>query len=208
VAAHIVIGPGTAGDTGGLRSTEHRVMTFGGNLLIGASGSGAVAFLPMYLSALRAEFSGRVTVLMTHSATTFLPASTMALFADRVVTAEDPATWARTNHVSLADEHDAFMVLPATANTLAAVAIGGAPNQLTTTVLEFPSPAVFFPVMSAHMWAKASVQRNVSRLRSDGHEVVDPAEGPRYDVSLGRIVTGPTPPTPPQFVSKVAERLR
>jgi phosphopantothenoylcysteine decarboxylase len=49
-------------------------MTFGGNLLIGASGSGAVAFLPMYLSALRAELTGSVTVLMTHTATTFLPA--------------------------------------------------------------------------------------------------------------------------------------
>ena len=183
-------------------------MTFGGNLLIGASGSGAVAFLPMFLSALRAEFTGSVTVLMTHSATTFLPAATMGLFADRVVTGDDPATWARTNHVSLAEEHDLFVVLPATANTLAAAAAGGAPNQLTTTVLEFPSPVVFFPVMSGRMWAKAAVRRNVEQLRSDGHEVVDPGEGPRYDVSLGRIVTGPTPPTPPQFVSKVAERLR
>jgi len=183
-------------------------MTFGGNLLIGASGSGAVAFLPMYLSALRAELTGSITVLMTQTATTFLPASTMALFADHVVTAEDPATWARTNHVSLADRHDLFVVLPATANTLAATAGGGAPNLLTTTVLEFPSPVVFFPTMSGSMWAKASVQRNVEQLRSDGHEVVEPVDGPRYDVSLGRIVTGPTPPTPPQFVSKVAERLR
>ncbi|MFC0543446.1 flavoprotein [Kutzneria chonburiensis] len=183
-------------------------MTFGGNLLIGASGSGGVAFLPMYLSALRAEFTGTVTVLMTHTATTFLPASTMALFADRVVTAVDPATWARANHVSLADEHDLFVVLPATANTLAAVAGGGAPNLLTTTVLEFPSPVVFFPAMSGLMWTKASVQRNVTQVRSDGHEVVEPADGPRYDVSLGRVVTGPTPPSPPQFVSKVVERLR
>jgi phosphopantothenoylcysteine decarboxylase len=183
-------------------------MTFGGNLLIGASGSAAVALLPMFVSALRAEFSGAVTVLMTHSATTFLPASTVSLFADHVVTGDNPGSWARSNHVSLAEEHDAFVVLPATANTLAAVAIGGAPNQLTTTVLEFPSPVVFFPVMSGRMWAKPSVRRNVELLRSDGHEVVDPDEGPRYDVSLGRFVTGPMPPTPPQFVSKVAERLR
>jgi phosphopantothenoylcysteine synthetase/decarboxylase len=183
-------------------------MTFGGNLLIGASGSGAVAFLPMFLSALRTEFSGSVTVLMTHSATTFLPASTMGLFADRVVTGGDPTTWARTNHVTLAEEHDLFVVLPATANTLAAAAIGGAPNLLTTTVLEFPTPVVFFPVMSAQMWAKPSVQRNAALLREDGHEIVNPAVGPRYDVALGRFVTGPTPPTPPQFVSKVAERLR
>jgi phosphopantothenoylcysteine synthetase/decarboxylase len=177
------------------------------NLLIGASGSGAVAFLPMYLSALRAEFSGRVTVLMTHTATTFLPASTMSLFADEVVTGDDPGAWARSNHVSLAEHHDLFVVLPATANTLAAAASGAAPNLLATTVLEFDSPAVFFPVMSGPMWAKSAVQRNVDTLRLDGHEVVDPGVGPRHDVSLGRVVTGPTPPTPPQFVEKVVSRL-
>ena len=36
-----------------------------------------------FISALRAEFAGTVTVLMTHIATRVVPASTMALFADR-----------------------------------------------------------------------------------------------------------------------------
>jgi phosphopantothenoylcysteine synthetase/decarboxylase len=161
----------------------------------------------MYLSALRAEFSGNVTVLMTHTATTFLPASTMGLFADQVVIGDDPSAWARTNHVSMAEHNDLFVVLPATANTLAAVASGAAPNLLATTVLEFGSPVVFFPVMSGQMWAKTAVQRNVDTLRVDGHDVVDPGVGPRYDVALGRSVTGPMPPAPPQFVAKVISLL-
>ncbi|MFC0437626.1 flavoprotein [Kutzneria buriramensis] len=182
--------------------------TFGGRLLIGAGGSGAVALLPVFLSALRAEFTGTVTVLMTHTATTFLPASTMGLFADQVVTGDDPRTWARDNHVTLAEDHDLYVVLPATANLLAAAATGAAPNLVATTVLESASPVAFFPVMSAQMWAKPAVQRNVAQLRSDGHEVIDPGVGPRYDVGLARVVSGPTPPAPPQFVAKVRELLR
>lgn len=183
--------------------TDTAPSTFSGRLLIGASGSGGVAFLPMFISALRAEFTGTVTVLMTHTATSFLPASTVALFADRVVTGDEPASWARDNHVSLADGHDLFVVLPATANLLSAVACGAAPNLLAATVLEATAPVVFFPTMSGPMWAKPSVQRNVEQLRADGHEVVEPGVGPRYDVSLGRFVTGPTPPAPPRFTALV-----
>jgi phosphopantothenoylcysteine decarboxylase len=178
-----------------------------GRLLIGASGSGGVAFLPMYLSALRAEFAGTVTVLMTHTATRFVPAATIALFADRVVTGDEPASWARDNHVSLADGHDLFVVLPATANLLSAVAGGAAPNLLATTVLESAKPVVFYPLMSAQMWARPSVRRNVEQIRADGHEVAEPPVGPRYDVSLGRFVTGPTPPAPPAFVERIRSGL-
>jgi phosphopantothenoylcysteine decarboxylase len=62
-----------------------------GRLLIGATGSGAVAFLPMYISALRSQFTGSISVLMTHTATAFLPPHTVSLFADHVLTAESPA---------------------------------------------------------------------------------------------------------------------
>jgi phosphopantothenoylcysteine decarboxylase len=53
--------------------TSNEASPFGGRLLIGATGSAAVASLPMYLTALRAAFTGTVTVLMTHTAATFLP---------------------------------------------------------------------------------------------------------------------------------------
>jgi phosphopantothenoylcysteine synthetase/decarboxylase len=187
--------------------TESTPSTFGGRLLVGASGSAGVAFLPMFLSALRGEFTGIVTVLMTHTATRFLPASTMALFAERVVSGDDAASWAGDNHVSLADGHDLLVVLPTTANLLSAVAAGAAPNLLSATVLEFASPSVFYPVMSGQMWAKPSVLRNVEQLRADGHDVIDPGTGPRYDVSLRRFVTGPTPPAPSQFVERVRAGL-
>lgn len=73
---------------------------------------------------LRSVFKGVITVLMTHTATTFLPAHTVALAADRVVTGGEAATWPRDNHATLAAGHDLMMILPATANFLSVAASG------------------------------------------------------------------------------------
>jgi phosphopantothenoylcysteine decarboxylase len=179
-----------------------------GRLLIGATGSGAVAFLPMYISALRSQFAGSISVLMTHTATAFLPPHTVSLFADHVITAESPATWAHDNHVTLAAEHDALAVLPATANLLSAVAAGAAPNLLCATIMTSAIPVVFFPVMTGDMWNKPSVQRSVSQIREDGYRVVDPAWGPRYDTGLGTTVQSPMPPSPPQFIEVMKDLMQ
>ncbi|MFJ4990285.1 flavoprotein [Streptomyces sp. NPDC088732] len=156
---------------------------------------------------MRTVFTGTITVLMTHTATVFLPAHTVALSADRVVTGASADTWPRENHATLAAEHDMTAVLPATANVLSSVAAGAAPNMLSATIMAAVHPVVFFPVMSGSMWQKPAVQRNVDRLRQDGYEVVDPAWGMRYDVALGESVDSPMPPAPPRFIEMVRELM-
>jgi phosphopantothenoylcysteine decarboxylase len=187
--------------------TDSQPGPFGGRLLIGATGSAVVAFLPMYISALRNEFTGSVSVLMTHTAAEFLPAHTVGLFADRVVTGEPPSTWPADNHASLAAGHDMIAVFPATANVLAAVASGSAPNMLCGTILAAEAPVVFFPVMTGEMWKKPAVQRSVDRLRGDSYQVIDPPWGSRYDVQVGRQVETPMPPPPPRFVEVIREHM-
>jgi phosphopantothenoylcysteine synthetase/decarboxylase len=187
--------------------TDNQPGTFGGRLLIGASGSAAVAFLPMYISALRNQFTGSVSVLMTHTAREFLPAHTVGLFADRVLTGEPASTWPHDNHATLAAQHDMLAVFPATANILSAVAAGGAPNMLCATILGADFPVVFFPVMTGEMWKKPAVQRSVEQLRGDGYHVIDPPWGTRYDVQLGKPVDGPMPPPPPRFVDVISEHM-
>ena len=187
--------------------TETSPATFGGRLLIGATGSAAVAALPVYISALRGGFTGSVSVLMTHTAKKFLPAHTVALFADRVITGEPASTWPENNHAALAAEHDMLAIFPATANMLAAVAAGAAPNMLCATVLAAEFPVVFFPVMTAEMWKKPAVQRNVDRLRGDGYHVNEPPWGSRYDVQAGQLVEGPMPPPPPAFAEAISTHM-
>ncbi|MEW2294774.1 flavoprotein [Streptomyces sp. NPDC006743] len=185
--------------------TSNNPGVFGGRLLIGATGSAAVATLPVYINALRAGFTGTITVLMTHTAATFLPPHTVGLFADRVVTGTRPDDWGRENQATLAAGHDMMTVLPATANMLSAVATGAVPNLLTATIAAAGFPVVFFPVMTDGMWGKPAVRRNVEQLRLDGYHVVDPQQGQRYDVGLGEFVEGPMPPAPPRFVDVVRE---
>ncbi|KIF76692.1 flavoprotein [Streptomyces sp. 150FB] len=184
---------------------SNEMNTFGGRLLIGATGSAAVASLPVYINALRGAFTGTVTVLMTHTAATFVPPYTVGLFADRVVTGGTPDEWPRVNQATLAAEHDMMAVLPATANMLSVVATGGVPNMLSATITAADFPVVFFPVMTGEMWRKPAVQRNVDQVRQDGYHVVDPPWGQRYDVGLGEFIDSPMPPPPPQFVDVVRE---
>ncbi|GGM23930.1 hypothetical protein GCM10010129_80410 [Streptomyces fumigatiscleroticus] len=185
--------------------TSNNPSAFGGRLLIGATGSAAVATLPMYINALRTTFTGTVTVLMTHTAATFLPPHTVGLFADRVVTGTTPDDWARENQTTLAAEHDMMAVLPATANMLSATATGAVPNMLCATIAAADFPVVFFPVMTGEMWGKPAVRRNVDQLRRDGYHVVDPEWGQRYDVGLREFVKAPMPPAPPRFTEVVRE---
>ncbi|GAA4577702.1 flavoprotein [Planotetraspora kaengkrachanensis] len=187
--------------------SDTEVSSFGGRLLIGATGSAAVASLPTYISALRTAFTGTVTVLMTHTAATFLPPHTVALFADRVVTGATAAAWPRDNHATLAAQHDLMAVLPTTANMLSVTATGGAPNLLSTTILAATFPVVFFPVMTGEMWESPAVTRNVRQIREDGYHVVDPSWGSRYDVALGEFVKSPMPPAPPRFIEVIRDLM-
>jgi phosphopantothenoylcysteine decarboxylase/phosphopantothenate--cysteine ligase len=41
----------------------------------------------------------------------------------------------------------------------------------------FTGPVILAPAMNCEMWEKASVQRNVTRLREDGVQMVGPGEG-------------------------------
>jgi phosphopantothenoylcysteine synthetase/decarboxylase len=176
-------------------------------VLIGASGSAAVMMLPMYVGALRGALGGTYTVVMTHTAATFLPPHTVELVAERVVSGDSPAGWAEDNHARLVAGHDILVVLPATAHTLAQAATGGAPNRLSAVILAADFPVVFFPVMNDAMWNKPAVKRNIAQLREDGYHVNEPVWGDRYDVGSGAVLHDPTLPPPPVVAQVVGGLL-
>jgi phosphopantothenoylcysteine decarboxylase len=174
---------------------------------VGACGSPAVMMLPMYLGELRATLGGTVTVLMTHTAATFLPPHTAGLLAERVVSGDDPADWPAENQARLVEEHDILVVLPATANILSIAATGAAPNRLSAVILASAFPVVYFPAMNSAMWSKPAVRRNVEQLREDGQHVAEPVPQERYDVFARHAVNDPTLPPPPQVARIVADLL-
>jgi phosphopantothenoylcysteine decarboxylase/phosphopantothenate--cysteine ligase len=81
------------------------------------------------------------------------------------------------NHIKLADEADALVIAPATADILAKMAHGMAGDLLTTLVLVTRAPIFFAPSMNVNMWEKEIVQQNVGTLVARGFHLIEPEEG-------------------------------
>ena len=172
---------------------------------MGVSGSAAVLSLPSYLATLRAMLAKEVRVIMTAAAASILPASTVALICDGVFLDEKPTAQKKPGHIELANWCDMFVALPASANLLGLVANGIAPNLLTTAILASPKPVVFCPNLTATMWHKAAVQRNIETLRADGHVVVDPELTMAYEVDSGEMRESWVIPEPEQLIERLQQ---
>ena len=74
----------------------------------------------------------------------------------------------RQQHIGLARWCELFILAPATANTLAAVAAGLTPELVSLVACALPrqTPAVFAPAMNADMWLNPITQRNVDSSES------------------------------------------
>lgn len=80
-------------------------------------------------------------------------------------------------HISLADEADAFVIAPASANTISKIATGVADNLLTSIACAYKKPILFAPAMNCGMWENPAVQTNISTLANRGHVFVEPENG-------------------------------
>ncbi|HEX4221950.1 MAG TPA: flavoprotein [Pseudonocardiaceae bacterium] len=162
------------------------------SLSIIVCGSIAAVAAPSYLAWLRQEVDVPLRVLLTHSAQRFVTPQVIGWHADETYTSDDPDL----NPTEFARRSLGVVVLPATANTLAAAALGLAGTPAQTALLAGDRPALFFPNMNSTMWAKKSTQRNVEALRADGHVVVEPVERPVFELWNRTNIVGLTLPTP------------
>jgi phosphopantothenoylcysteine decarboxylase / phosphopantothenate---cysteine ligase len=165
-------------------------------LLIGMAGSIHSALIFTYLDELQERFAGEVAFVLTSSASQMVSVPALRACApDRVFTDQwdSSPVVPMPLHIRLATWADAFVVLPASANLLGKAANGIADDLLTTLLISYQRPIVFAPAMNIAMWQSKPVQRNVQRLKEDGHLVVH--ADPGLDVQGGEVVqgVGPTP---------------
>ena len=80
-------------------------------------------------------------------------------------------------HLELAANCDAYLIAPASANTLARAATGNADSMLTTSFLACTAPRLVAPAMNDRMYTDAATQANLVTLRERGVTVIDPGEG-------------------------------
>ena len=132
----------------------------------------------------------RVKVVMTEHATEFVgPTTFRALTHEKVAVGlfddpEDPI-----HHVSLAQEADAFLIAPCTANVIAKIANGIADDLLTTTALATTAPLVIAPAMNVNMYDNGATRYNIGKLHIRGARIVEAGDGYLAcgDVGKGRL---------------------
>jgi phosphopantothenoylcysteine decarboxylase/phosphopantothenate--cysteine ligase len=89
-------------------------------------------------------------------------------------------------HVDLAEAADCLVIAPATADLMARLVHGEAPDVLTSVALASRAPLIVCPSMDAEMWRHPATRANVAALRRRGAIVVDPETG-----ELASGLTGP-----------------
>lgn len=183
---------------------KHNVLE-GARIVLGVCG-GIAAYKSVSLLRLLTGAGARVRVIMTASARKFVgPATFEALSGSPVFTDlfDDPVPDAAIRHISWAEEADAVVVAPATANILGKLANGVADDALSTFLLAVTCPVVLCPSMNPHMYESAPVRRNLDTLLRDGHTVLLPGEG---EMACGTSGTGRLP-EPDQILDRLRCRL-
>jgi phosphopantothenoylcysteine decarboxylase/phosphopantothenate--cysteine ligase len=172
-------------------------------LLLGVSG-GIAAYKALELVRLATKAGHAVRVVQTPASEQFVGRASFAgLTGAPVLTDEferDPARGAfpdqsppvhdPLSHLELVRNADAFLIAPASANTIAKLAAGLADNLLTSAALAATCPVIVAPAMNNHMYENAATQANLDTLRSRGITVLDPGHGDlgsRGEYGVGRL---------------------
>jgi phosphopantothenoylcysteine decarboxylase/phosphopantothenate--cysteine ligase len=182
-------------------------------LLLGVTG-GIAAYKALELTRLALKAGHQVRVLMTEAATSFVgPASFAAITGAPVLRSEhepdplrgafprDPAPeHAPLSHLALVERADAYLIAPASAQTVAKLAHGFADNLLTAAALACRRPLIVAPAMNDAMYEHAATRANLATLRERGVVVLEPgtgALGSPGEWGIGRL------PEPPDLLAAV-----
>jgi phosphopantothenoylcysteine decarboxylase/phosphopantothenate--cysteine ligase len=186
-------------------------------ILLGVSG-GIAAYKALELARLATRAGHGVRVLMTPAATRFVGAASFegivgapvlseeferdpmrGTFSGDPMPAHDPI-----GHLEVVSNADAYLIAPASANTLGKLAAGIADSMVTTAFLACTAPRAVAPAMNDRMYADAATQANLETLRGRGIRVIDPETGAL--ASRGEFGTGRLP-EPARLLAEVEALL-
>ncbi|QKG52318.1 flavoprotein [Hymenobacter sp. BRD67] len=149
------------------------------HILLGVSGSIA-AYKAAPLVRLLVQAGAEVQVILTEAAAAFVTPLTLGTLSKKPVLTgflRDAASGQWHNHVELGLWADAYLIAPASANTLGQLANGLCPNLLSAVYLSARCPVFLAPAMDLDMYAHPAVTQNIQRLRSFGNHVFDSPSG-------------------------------
>jgi phosphopantothenoylcysteine decarboxylase/phosphopantothenate--cysteine ligase len=146
----------------------------GKKILVGVSGSIAI-YKACELVRLFVKSGANVHVVMSEAAQKFIsPLTFEALTRNRVLT-RDSEDWAsELNHIDLPQSCDAFVIAPATANTINKISKGIADNLLLESAIAFDKNLVIAPAANTQMINNHYTQGSLKMLKVNDVVVVEP----------------------------------
>lgn len=176
-------------------------------LLVGVSG-GISAYKAVELVRLAGKAGHAIRVVQTPASLQFVGRATFEGITGAPVLVDefepDPARGAfpgdpapshdPISHLELVRRADAFVIAPASANTLAKLAAGLADNLLSSAALACTAPMLVAPAMNDAMYEHPATQANLALLATRGVQVVPPGTGPlasRGEWGIGRLAEPP-----------------
>ena len=150
-------------------------------------GGGIAAYKALDLIRRLRERGATVRPLLTKGAQEFVTPLAAAALAGQPAHTDlfDRADEAEIGHIKLARDADAVVVAPATANLMARMATGHAPDLASTVLLATTLPILIAPAMNVAMWAHPATRRNLATLLADGVRVVGPNVGRMAEPETG-----------------------
>src|SRR3954453_2172169 len=150
-------------------------------VLLGVTG-GIAAYKALELVRLATAAGHSVRVLQTPRSQEFVGRASFAALTGAPVLVDeferDPARGAfpeqappdhdPLSHLELVANADAYVIAPASANTIAKLATGLADNLVSTAALAATCPVIVAPAMNHHMWDPPATRANIETLRARG----------------------------------------
>lgn len=152
-------------------------------------GGGIAAYKAAMLLRLFGKAGHEVTAIPTEAALKFVGQPTLEALSGNPVSVDVFERVPEVNHVRQAEQADALIIAPATADLMARLASGRANDLLTATVLTTHAPVILAPAMHTQMWEHPATQANLATLRSYGYSIIEPAVGRLTgpDSGIGRL---------------------
>ena len=185
-------------------------MSVHGKKVILAVTGGIAAFKALRALRLLKQHGADVYVVMTEHATHFLAPASFQLLSGHPVCVDlfAPVKSWEMEHIALAHQATCVLVIPATANAIAKLAMGIADDLLSTLLLVIAdhSPIFLAPAMNSRMYTNTVVQQHLATLRQRQITVIEPRHGQLASLlegeGIGRLAE------PEEIIASVLAYLR
>jgi phosphopantothenoylcysteine decarboxylase/phosphopantothenate--cysteine ligase len=177
-------------------------------IILAVSGSIAAYKAPDIVRRLQ-ELGADVRVILTSGGAKFITELSLQSISKNKVHSNlwDKEAELSMGHIELAKWADALLIAPASANTIANIALGKACDLLSSVVLARDCPIFIAPSMNQQMYSSKSTQNNLSTLKDRGVILIDPEFGEQAcgDVGPGRLAE---PTKIAEIVTKIHKNTR